>query len=235
MDKNHAVNPTRGALQRVATHVLARARFLSTGKFGLRPTPGGFGTPAFSADVEVIRVSGLTLVRERAGRSTSMPLDGSTLDQLAAFVDTDLAAPFDVGHDTPDLGDPAQPIALDGATAHVLADWWDLGAQVLDSVIATERDAMAVQLWPEHFDVGTSVAVGSDENARCNLGASPGDGYADEPYLYVGPWTAERPGDASYWNASFGAVITRAELMATDDPIATGVAFARRGVELLRA
>src|SRR5438093_1388828 len=111
MDKNHAVNPTRGALQRVATHVLARARFLSTGKFGLRATPGGFGTPAF--------------------------------------------------------------------------------------------------------------------------GASPGDTSTDEPYLYVGPWTAERPGDASYWNAPFGAVVTRSQLMATDDPVAAGVAFARRGVELL--
>ena len=233
MDKNHAVNPTRGALQRVATHVLARARFLSTGKFGLRATPGGFGTPAFGADVEVLRVSGLSLVRERAGRASATPLHGSTLDQLAAFVDTDLAAPFDVGPDTPDLGDPSQPLALDGPTAYVLAGWWELGVQVLDSVIAAAPDAMAVQLWPEHFDVGTSVAVGDGETARCNLGASPGDTSTDEPYLYVGPWTAERPGDASYWNAPFGAAVTRSQLMATDDPLAAGVAFARRGVELL--
>ena len=39
------MNPTRDELQRIATHVLARARFAATGRFGLRATPGGFGTP----------------------------------------------------------------------------------------------------------------------------------------------------------------------------------------------
>src|SRR5689334_17790996 len=37
--ENHAVNRTRDALQRVATHVLARARYAATEKFGLRATP----------------------------------------------------------------------------------------------------------------------------------------------------------------------------------------------------
>jgi hypothetical protein len=50
-------------------------------------------------------------------------------------------------------------------------------------------------LWPEHFDVGVTVA-------EVNYGLSPGDGYLDEPYAYVGPWTA-RTGE--FFNAPFGA------------------------------
>ena len=69
------MNPTRDALQRVATHVLARARFAATGRFGLRATPGGFGTPAFGDGVEVLRVAGEVLVRERDGHASATPLE----------------------------------------------------------------------------------------------------------------------------------------------------------------
>lgn len=34
---------------------------------------------------------------------------------------------------------------------------------------------------------------------------APGDSYHPEPYLYVAPWEAERPGDVAYWNAPFGS------------------------------
>ncbi len=54
---------TRNALQRVAVHVLARRRHAVTGRFGLRATPGGFGTPAFGPDEEVLRIAGDRLVR----------------------------------------------------------------------------------------------------------------------------------------------------------------------------
>ena len=116
----------------------------------------------------------------------------------------------------------------------MLADWWHLGWRALDAAIADAVDPMAIQLWPEHFDAGTSVAVGPGEGDRCNLGASPGDSYSDEPYLYVGPWIDDRPGDASYWNAPFGAVIRRSELMTSPDPYPAAVNFLRRGLELLR-
>jgi hypothetical protein len=234
VDENHGVNPTRDALQRVATHILARARSAATGRFGLRATPGGFGTPAFGDGVEVLRVAGVVLVRERDGRASATPLDGATLASLAAFADADLGAPFDVGHDTPPLGDADEPLVIDADAATVLADWWHLGWRALDAATADAVDAMAIQLWPEHFDAGTSVAVGSGEGDRCNLGVSPGDSYSDEPYLYVGPWTDDRPGDASYWNAPFGAVLTRSALMASRDPSTVAVEFLRRGLELLQ-
>jgi hypothetical protein len=52
---------TRVALQQVAVHVLARRRHAMTGRFGLRPTPGGLGTPLFG-EGEVVRISGDVLV-----------------------------------------------------------------------------------------------------------------------------------------------------------------------------
>jgi len=224
------VNSTRDALHRIATHVVARARFDATGRFGLRATPGGFGTPLFGDDV--LRVAGSALVRERGGHASAMPLDGATLADLAAFAGVDLSAPFDAGEATPPIGDPHAPLAVDASEVARLADWWHFGWRVIDAAVAPGPDAMVVQLWPEHFDAGTSVAV--DEHERCNLGASPGDAFSDEPYLYVGPWSDRRPGDATYWNAPFGATLTRADVDAAADPFAAGVEFLRRGVDLLR-
>jgi hypothetical protein len=218
----------------VATHILARARFTATGRFGLRATPGGFGTPAFGEGVEVLRVAGTLLVRERDGHASAMELRGATLAGLAAFAGADLSTSFKAGDDSPPLGDPDQPVTFEPDAAAVLAEWWHLGWRVLDAATADSTDVMAIQLWPEHFDAGTSVAVGSGESDRCNLGASPGDTYSDEPYLYVGPWSEERPGDASYWNAPFGATIGRTELLAASDPYAAGVSFLRQGLELVR-
>jgi hypothetical protein len=226
------VNPTRAVLHRVATHVLARARHAATGRFGLRVTPGGFGTPAFGDGVEVLRVAGGGLVRERDGRASTMPLDGATLADLAAFAAADLSTPFDVGVDTPPLGDPHERLAVDDSEVARLADWWHLGWRVLDTVAAAASDAMAIQLWPEHFDAGTSVAVADGD--RCNLGASPGDGLSDEPYLYLGPWSDARPGDPSYWNAPFGAVLLRSQVLEARDPFGAAIDFFGRGLDALR-
>ena len=59
--------------------------------------------------------------------------------------------------------------------------------------------------WPEHFDVAIRVQ-------DANFGVSPGDGFIEEPYAYVG---VSRPaaGDA-FWNAPFGAAVPLAELPA---------------------
>ena len=229
------MDTTREILHRVGTHVVARARHAATGRFGLRATPGGFGTPAFGDAVEVIRVAGTVLIRERDGKSRSIVLDGCTLAGLAAFAGVDLAAPFSAGDDTPDMGDPSAVLSVESTTIAALADWLDLGWRVLDAVTASADDPAAIQLWPEHFDAGTSVAVGSGPDDRCNLGASLGDSFSDEPYLYVGPWSSARPGDAAFWNAPFGAVLRRRDALSAGDPQAAGVAFMCRGLELLAA
>jgi hypothetical protein len=223
---------TRSELQRVATHLLARRRHDVTGRFGLRATPGGFGTPAFGPPdaVEVVRVAGTSLVREVGPDATSTPLDGATLVELAGVVGVDLAVPFSAGHDTPALGDPGGPLALDPGHAAAIADWLDLGWRAIDVVVAGGRaGSSATQLWPEHFDAAAALPFGPGAADRANVGASPGDGSHDEPYLYVGPWGSARPGDPAYWNAPFGAVLARTEVGSLDD----AVAFFHRGLDLL--
>ena len=230
---------TRDALQRVATHVLARRRFTLSGKFGLRATPGGFGTPAYGPEHEVVRVAGPYLVRERtgdAGTTATLDLRGATLAEAAALVDVDLDAPFEAGHDTPPVGDPAVPLALDTDGAAALAEWYRLGWSAIDAAVAElgpEAAPSVLQLWPEHFDAGVDVAAAPGR--RVNLGASPGDAFSAQPYLYVGPWDADRPGDQTYWNAPFGAVLSYDELRDASEAGAAAVAFLLRGIGLVAA
>ncbi|MFO7590835.1 MAG: hypothetical protein R6X23_08045 [Acidimicrobiia bacterium] len=228
---------TRTEVQRVATHVLARRRFDLVGKFGLRATPGGVGMPSAGSEHEVTRVAGTTLFREVTGSeagTTTLDLTGATLADAAVLAGVDLTTEFQAGHDTPPVGDPAARLAIDPPSASALAVWFDFSWGVIDAVVASlppEAEPSVLQLWPEHFDAGCDVAV--SPGRRTNLGASPGDVAMPDPYLYVGPWDDARPGDTSYWNASFGAVLGYGDLMAADDPRATGIAFLRRGLELL--
>jgi hypothetical protein len=152
-----------------------------------------------------------------------------SLRVLADLAGADLERPLDVGHDTPPLGDPDEALSLDVAAADAIASWFDLGWKTLDAA-GRGHQASTIQLWPEHFDAGCDVAVGPGPDDRCNLGFSPGDGFHPTPYLYVGPWTSERPGPAGYWNAPFGAVLGRDDVLAGADP----VAFLQRGLDLLR-
>lgn len=230
---------TRDALHRVATHVLARRRHAVTGRFGLRVTPGGFGTPAFGDPdhEEQLRVTGDALVLERRDASgvhtTAARLHGATLADLAALVRVDPSAGFSVGTDTPDVGDQHAPLTVADDAAALLADFLHLGAIALDRTLGElgpDADPTVAQLWPEHFDLGLDVAVGG---SRANLGVSAGDGYHAAPYVYVGPWGPERPGDPDYWNAGFGALLGHDEIAATDDPTGAVVAFFRRGLGLL--
>lgn len=229
---------TRDALQRVAVHIVARARSQATGRFGLRVTAGGFGTPEFGDDLTRVRVSGGLLVRESGGvggaSSTVVPIDGATLLELAAVAQVDLDAELDVGHDTPPLGSTTEALSVDATAAAALAEWYALTATALDRAVAelgaTSSPTM-VQLWPEHFDAAIDVASLPDR--RANLGGSPGDGFDDSPYLYVGPWTDHRPGDQQFWNAPFGATLAYHELVGRGDPVAIATEFFVRGVRQL--
>jgi hypothetical protein len=212
---------TRSVMHRVAAHVLARRRYEVSGRFGLRASPGGFATPTFGEPAETVRVAGVSLVREVGGISACRPLQGSTLRQLAAFAGSDIDAPFSSGADAPAIGDPDEALDLAPEDARRLADWYTLGWLALDAVLATmppDAEPATIQLWPEHFDAGTNV--GLPVASRVNLGFSPGDGYEPEPYVYVGPWGPERPGDPAFWNAPFGAVLRAGDLDPTADPAA---------------
>jgi hypothetical protein len=238
----HSYPVTRDAVQRIATHVVARARHQATGRFGLRVTPGGFGTPEFGDEPRRVRVSGATLIAESGGSGAASTwwssIDGATLAELAAVAGVDLTVALSVGHDTPPLGDIDAPITIDRASAEVIGRWFGIVAAALDRTVAALDAAAApsmAQLWPEHFDVALDVAydLSAPGERRVNLGGSTGDGFHEPPYLYVGPWTDSRPGDPTFWNAPFGAVLGWSEVMSTDDPVASATAFFDRGLTAL--
>ena len=232
----------------MATHVVARAQAEVTGNFALMPLPGGFGTPQFGPDRQRVRMAGGSLFSEHVvsnpdGTSTARTdvhmVAGSTLRDLCERLGVDIDLDFSVGHDTPPLGDPDAMVILDGDTTTVLGDWWALGQRAMDMAIASFPDPQAAvaRLWPEHFDVGTDLAVepSAKPGVRVNLGAAAGDDFHEEPYLYVGPWGPERPGPAEFWNAPFGATLGFGELDASDNPLAQAAEFFLHGIAHLRS
>lgn len=224
----------RDAARLVAVHILARIRYGVVKRIDLAPTPGGIGTPSFGPDHRVVRISGDLLIDETTQEAASTRIiswGGLTLPALAEFAGVVLDPHFSAGHDTPELTDAA--LHVEAATIRQLGEWFAFGEIVLDRVLGDHRDTpltTRARIWPEHFDLGVDIAAPNGQ--RLNLGASPGDGFHDHPYLYVAPWDADRPGDGAYWNAPFGAVIGHADLRASagDDPFAAGVAFLETGI-----
>ena len=155
-------------------------------------------------------------------------LDDTSLASLADAIGVELDVGFSVGKDSPELGDPRRPLRIDPLAVQTLGDWYALGASAIDrSVAGLDSGAAGVaRLWPEHFDLGTDVEVAPGR--RCNLGASAGDEWHPEPYLYVGPWGDERPGNDGYWNAPFGAVCGYADIVDNDAPSAAASRVLRR-------
>jgi hypothetical protein len=221
---------TRRNLHVIAAHVLGRRRFAVSGHFGLRASPQGVATPAFGPEPEVLRLAGLHLVREVGNEARAMPLDRVTLAELAAFAGADLASDYSAGAGMPAPGPIGEALHLDATELDDLYAWFDLGWRVLDAVTSDPASGLGwstVQLWPEHFDVGTALDLGAGRGV--NLGFSAGDAYSDEPYSYVGPWGPERPGERDFWNAPFGAVLLRDA--SVDAPACER--FVRRGLGML--
>ena len=116
--------------------------------------------------------------------------------------------------------------------AQQIASWFAVGWCVLDAVVGSIPDAEAatIQLWPEHFDAGTTITVVSD--VRVNLGFSPGDRFEPKPYAYVGPWgDGRRRAD---WNAPFGAVLRAADAFGAADAGAVCIEFMQTGIAHLQ-
>ena len=198
---------TREALRRLAVYVLSPARKAVTGRIGLQPAPGGFGTPVFG-DGQQLRVEGATLHRQAGDRSDSAPI--TSLAAAADFAGVKLSEDPGVGHDIPELGDPDGPLPVSEPAALALGAFYAFSGAVLAELKVeldgAGQECSAIQLWPEHFDLGCNVE-------GVNFGCSPGDSFSPDPYLYVGPWTTEGL-DGDFWNVPFGAALRYAELLA---------------------
>jgi hypothetical protein len=125
------------------------------------------------------------------------------------------------------MPDDDADLGVDAEAAERLGEFYDFADSVLRAfkeTLGSDEDASNTNLWPEHFDVAFE-AGGEGDGRRANYGASPGDETHPEPYLYVGPWTAEVSGPL--WNAGGfnGAELGYAELLTADDPAAAALEF----------
>ncbi len=223
------LSSTRIALHRLATYVIAPARHGQNGKFGLRSTLHGFGTPFFGNDRQ-IRVVGDRLVDQIGDTARSTPI--TTLRAAASFLDVGIDTETAAEHDSPPVGDIDQELAVDAEASLFLGRWFAMAFAALEAVRADAAsvDPSRPQLWPGHFD--PAIEVG-DEDHRGSYGASPGDDAIDEPYLYVSVWWPDRIGlDTSdaRWNApSFpGALLRLSDFggdASTFDPVEIATQF----------
>jgi uncharacterized protein YqgV (UPF0045/DUF77 family) len=183
---------SRRALHAIADQVLAGVRMDVDGEVGLTVTDDGFATPDGS-----VRVVGASM----AARSATAPI--TTVRAALAQCGRTAVGERPYAPVTAEVGLDDE-LALDFASVASLHAWWRLGRDAL-SVAAPGAETT---LWPEHFDVATVVG-------EVNLGASPGDDFSPEPYVYVGPWARPLPDDA-FWNAPFGAMRAWSEIRTVD-------------------
>ena len=217
---NEDGSSTRSALHAVAEHVLAPALHVSTGHIGLRVMRGGFGTPVFRSPHgnRQVQVDGLDLVvTDDRGRRRA-PL--TTIAEAAAFVGVTPGAPKGLYPPSTTL-ELDRPLRPEPEAAATLATWFALvDAALADLAAIAAVDAPEpVQLWPEHFDVATTIA-------GVNYGGSPGDGGHDQPYAYVGPH--DLPAAGGFWNEPFGASLPAAAVGDRHDVLAFFVEGRRR-------
>lgn len=221
-----SLTATRVALHRLAAYVIAPARHATTGKFGLRWTLGGFGTPFFGADRQ-IRVVGNLLIDQLGDSARTMRL--TTLREAAAFLACDIDEATAAEEDSPPLGNIDELLPVDPAGAAFLGDWFGMAFAALERLRADPESVRPSrpQLWPGHFD--PAIEEGDDDR-RASYGASPGDQVIDEPYLYTSFWRPDRIGiihSAGRWNAPgfAGAVLPLSSFPPGEDPVVAAVRF----------
>ena len=200
---------TVASLHRVAERIVAPAR-KPDNEIALQATPGGFGTPVFDyAGVErQVRVEGAELVHVVGDEVRRAPL--KSLSGAGGIV-------AELLPDCAELDDEA--LGIDPAAALALGEFYVFADAVLARITAGAGpgdDPSPAYLWPEHFDLAIELG---DEGVglRANYGASPGDESHPEPYLYVGPWTAEVSGELWRAKGFSGAELSYADLVAAPD------------------
>lgn len=225
---------SRRGLHLVLFYALSYARQQADGEIWSVPTPGGFGTPPFGVG-RVLRIDGNEIVEEVEGSEiASSPI--TTLDDALAFcgVEFDRARGERNDIEVPERTDESLPV--DPAAAAVIAEWFELGWDVLGRVL--ERfgwpDDTERRLWNEHFDL--AVEVGSDaDKRRAAVGFSPGDGGIPEPYAYISPWYKDETAELLPPTHGWGVALTHGEVADSADPAGEIERFLVDGLERLGA
>ena len=206
MPSDASVVAARRALHAVAEHLLAGPQWRHAQEISLAVTADGFATRFPPAPgVDALELAGTDVVARPSG--AVVPLRGS-VRSVAAGLGVTPGAPENLYREHAELG-PDDELAADPEAVAVVLGALTAGATALGE-LARGTDETPI-LWPEHFDVGISVA-------EVNYGVSPGDGFSAEPYAYVGPWTP--PAQDEFWDAPFGATLVLAPGMAPEAVLA---------------
>ena len=197
---------TRRSLHAVAELLLAGPQYAASGTIKLAPCRNGFSC----VDQPGARVEdGDLLVRGARAR-----LDGRTIADLGRELGLEPRSLADVYDDCVDFT-LDQELGVDENAADDIADAFARG----DAALRDFAPGSTPVLWPEHFDLGITVA-------EVNYGVSAGDSFLPVPYAYVGPWSLESV-EGDFWNAPFGAAVPLQEI---DDL----TSFFARAADLLR-
>jgi hypothetical protein len=223
---------TREHLHQLAFFAISPARQRAVGRMGLRPTPGGFGTPPFQG--RVARVDGTLLVHEESGNTATQKI--STVRAAAEFFGGSYEKVWYEGFKDPLApGDPDSTLEVDEGDAHLIGEWFDFGFEILGRLRdrTGDDDASEPQIWPEHFDAASELG-NADYGKRASYGFSPGDSAHHEPYIYVAAW-GDIDRSEPYWNddAFNGSSIGYAELASSPDPANAALAFFEKGYRVL--
>jgi hypothetical protein len=195
------LHATLGSLHAVAEHVMAANQYAQKRRIGLRQATGGFSTQRYvveGAERRVAVVGSELVVRDDVrGQAAERRAPITNLRAAGRVVGRPVGMSSEAYRPSP-MPDPDGELAVDPGAAALFADFYAL-VQAALTVFAAERvgeGPSEIQLWPEHFDVATTIS-------EVNYGGSPGDGDHDRPYLYVGPFEPPRRG--GFWNEPFGA------------------------------
>ena len=215
------------------------------------------GLPAKGGEIRVgIRVPRLEMIITRGDNVLdAYQFHGRTDAQAGAWLDVKLrvlglkpAGDVRLPYDLPEhpMGGRPHELAMLGRELGELARWFGGSADVLEEFTAKLAGPRAspILCWPHHFDIATLVNLEEGPNARSiGVGASPGDEYYAQPYVYVNPWPRFDAGKLpdlptpGHWHTEgfFGAVATGDDILAMKDRGGGLLAFVSGAFDIARA
>ena len=208
-----ALTATRQTLHGVAEQIMAAHTRRMTGSIRLAVRDGALSTVDLPGPISRIELRDAALVRFPGGHG--VPVVGP-LGEVASHLGVEFGMPDPPYPPASGCG-PEHEAVLDLKATALIEYAWRAG----DHALRALADQTPV-VWPEHLDIGITVG-------DVNYGVSPGDGYLEQPYAYVGPHV---PRSGPFWNAPFGAVRTVAALTSSGDAVAATLAFFIEGRDL---